>query len=95
MLPSKGIANVNYYAFTARPKAKTIELFGHLPNPELPAYKQNKPEAFLSQIPARLTEVFITGNLTNKDMVNYAYTTRDKLAENSAVIMQIATNICD
>ncbi|WP_445946286.1 type I restriction endonuclease subunit R [Shewanella sp.] len=42
----QGSANLNYYAFTATPKAKTIELFGRLPNPALPASKQNKPEAY-------------------------------------------------
>jgi len=46
LLPRKGSANFKHYAFTARPKAKTIELFGRLPNPELPVYKQNKPKAF-------------------------------------------------
>ena len=56
---------------------------------------RNKQEEFLSQIPARLNEVFTTGNLTNKDMINYAYTARDKLTENSAVMTQIATTICD
>jgi type I restriction enzyme R subunit len=37
---------ISYYAFTATPKAKTLELFGHLPNPELPPSATNKPVAF-------------------------------------------------
>lgn len=41
-----GSANLNYYAFTATPKPKTLELFGRLPKPELPPSKQNKPEAY-------------------------------------------------
>ncbi|MDE1336085.1 type I restriction endonuclease subunit R [Vibrio aestuarianus] len=42
----RGSANLNYYAFTATPKPKTMELFGRLPNPELAPSKQNKPEAY-------------------------------------------------
>ncbi|MCC1498215.1 type I restriction endonuclease, partial [Alcanivorax sp. 1008] len=37
---------ISYYAFTATPKAKTLELFGRPPNPELPPSADNKPEAF-------------------------------------------------
>ena len=35
----KGSNNLNYYAFTATPKAKTLELFGRRPNPLEPASK--------------------------------------------------------
>jgi type I restriction enzyme R subunit len=37
---------ISYYAFTATPKAKTIELFGRIPDPSLPRGEDNKPEAF-------------------------------------------------
>lgn len=37
---------ISYYAFTATPKAKTLELFGRPPNPNLPPSADNKPEAF-------------------------------------------------
>lgn len=37
---------ISYYAFTATPKAKTIELFGREPDPSLPRGEDNKPEAF-------------------------------------------------
>jgi len=37
---------VTYVAFTATPKAKTIELFGRRPNPDQPASETNKPAAF-------------------------------------------------
>ncbi|WP_192034962.1 DEAD/DEAH box helicase family protein [Halomonas sp. YLGW01] len=37
---------ISYYAFTATPKAKTLELFGRAPDPELPANSDNKPEPF-------------------------------------------------
>ncbi|MBU1668601.1 DEAD/DEAH box helicase family protein [bacterium] len=38
--------NLSYYAFTATPKAKTLEMFGTLPNPNEPALATNKPKAF-------------------------------------------------
>ena len=37
---------ISYFAFTATPKAKTLELFGRPPDPSLPASENNKPEAF-------------------------------------------------
>ena len=56
-----------------------------------PALK-NKQEEFLSQIISRLNELFITDHLTEKDLVNYAYTIRDKVSENALVMKQIANN---
>ena len=38
--------NLSYFAFTATPKAKTLELFGRRPQPELPASPDNLPGAF-------------------------------------------------
>jgi type I restriction enzyme R subunit len=49
-------------------------------------------EEFLSQIINRLNELFITDQLTHKDLVNYAYTIRDKVRENKLVMTQIANN---
>ena len=37
---------ITYVAFTATPKAKTLELFGRRPNPDMPAGPGNLPEAF-------------------------------------------------
>jgi type I restriction enzyme R subunit len=37
---------ISYYAFTATPKSKTLELFGRPPNPALPPSADNKPEPF-------------------------------------------------
>lgn len=37
---------ISWFAFTATPKPKTIELFGRLPKPELPPSKENIPEPF-------------------------------------------------
>ena len=53
---------------------------------------RGKKEEFLSQIIERLNELFITDQLTENDMVNYAYTVRDKLSENIQVMQQIANN---
>ena len=38
--------NLSYFAFTATPKSKTLELFGRLPQPQLPPSADNKPAAF-------------------------------------------------
>ncbi|ADT87855.1 type I restriction endonuclease subunit R [Vibrio furnissii] len=56
------------------------------------AKPKDKKEEFLSHIIDRLNEVFITDNLTDKDMINYAFTVRDKLTENQTVMSQIANN---
>ncbi|PHS69374.1 MAG: restriction endonuclease subunit R [Methylophaga sp.] len=56
------------------------------------AKAKDKKEEFLSQIINRLNELFITDELTDKDMVNYAYTIRDKISENKLVMSQIANN---
>ena len=39
-------AGITYVAFTATPKAKTLELFGRRPNPALPASADNLPAPF-------------------------------------------------
>jgi type I restriction enzyme, R subunit len=39
-----------------------------------------------------LNELFITDELTDKDLVNYAYTIRDKVRENELVMIQLANN---
>jgi type I restriction enzyme R subunit len=49
-------------------------------------------EEFLSQIISRLNETFVADQLTDKDMVNYAYTIRDKVGENRMVMQQIENN---
>ncbi|CAH1569332.1 Type I restriction-modification system, restriction subunit R [Vibrio owensii] len=56
------------------------------------AKPKDKKEEFLSHIIERLNEVFVTDNLTDKDMINYAFTVRDKLTENETVMNQIANN---
>jgi len=56
------------------------------------AKAKDKKEELLSQIIASLNEIFLTDELTDKDMVNYAYTIRDKVRENKQVMNQIANN---
>jgi type I restriction enzyme R subunit len=56
------------------------------------ATAKDKKEEFLSQLINRLNELFITDHLTNKDMVNYAHTIRDKVSENGLVMQQINNN---
>jgi len=57
---------ISYYAFTATPKAKTLELFGRPANPTLPASSTNKPEAFhLYSMRQAIEEGFILDVLRN------------------------------
>ncbi|MCF7991437.1 MAG: DEAD/DEAH box helicase family protein [Thiohalocapsa sp.] len=53
---------------------------------------RNKEDAWLSQIISRLNELFVTDGLTDKDLINYARTIRDKVRENQRVMHQIANN---
>ncbi|TDB04425.1 type I restriction endonuclease subunit R [Halomonas marinisediminis] len=68
---------ISYYAFTATPKAKTLELFGRPPDPDLPAGADNKPEPFhLYSMRQAIEEGFILDVLTNY----VTYSTAWKLA---------------
>lgn len=59
------------------------------------AKARDPKEEFLSQIISRLNELFITDHLTDKDLVNYANTIRDKVRENKLVMNQIANNTAE
>jgi type I restriction enzyme R subunit len=59
------------------------------------AKAKDKKEEFLSQILARLNELFSTDGLTDKDLINYAHTIRDKVSENKNVMNQIQNNTPD
>ena len=59
------------------------------------AKAKDKKEEFLSQILSKLNELFITDNLSDGDLINYAYTVRDKLAENDTVMKQIENNTAE
>jgi type I restriction enzyme R subunit len=56
------------------------------------ATAKDKKEELLSQLISKLNELFITDNLTENDMVNYAYTVRDKVSENALVMEQLKNN---
>ena len=63
------------------------------PSSELGTGKaKDKEELFLSAIIEKLNELFDTDNLTSNDMINYAYTLRDKILENKKVMEQIKNN---
>jgi type I restriction enzyme R subunit len=53
---------------------------------------RDKEEAWLSQIITRLNDMFITDGFTDNDLINWAYSIRDKISENETVVYQIANN---
>ena len=59
------------------------------------AKAKDKKEEFLSQIVARLNELFITDNLTDGDMINFLHTTTSKVAENATVMKQVKNNTAE
>ena len=59
------------------------------------AKAKDKKEEFLSQIVAKLNDLFVTDNLSDGDLINYAYTVRDKLVENDTVMKQIENNTAE
>jgi type I restriction enzyme R subunit len=62
----KPTERISYYAFTATPKAKTLELFGRPPEPEQPPSADNKPEPFhLYSMRQAIEEGFILDVLKN------------------------------
>jgi len=68
---------ISYYAFTATPKAKTLELFGRPPDASLPPSVDNKPEPFhLYSMRQAIEENFILDVLQNY----VTYSTAWKLA---------------
>ncbi|MBS7821515.1 type I restriction endonuclease subunit R [Wohlfahrtiimonas chitiniclastica] len=72
--------NLSYYAFTATPKTKTLELFGRVPNPALPPSKDNKPEAFhVYSMRQAIEEGFILDVLKNYTNYKVIYQLRQKL----------------
>ncbi|MCF6314073.1 MAG: DEAD/DEAH box helicase family protein [Verrucomicrobiales bacterium] len=84
MVASRRVSNnLSYFAFTATPKPKTLELFGRLPNPDEAPSKTNKPEAFhVYSMRQAIEEGFILDVL--KNYTNY------KVAYNLALKVQAA-----
>lgn len=72
--------NLSYFAFTATPKPKTLELFGRLANPALPPSKQNKPEAYhVYSMRQAIEEGFILDVLRNYTNYKVAYQLAQKI----------------
>lgn len=77
----RGSSNLSYYAFTATPKSKTVELFGRLPHPNDPPSKDNKPEAFhVYSMRQAIEEGFILDVLKNYTSYKVAYNLAQKVA---------------
>ncbi|MFA6903190.1 MAG: type I restriction endonuclease [Gallionellaceae bacterium] len=65
---------ITYVAFTATPKAKTLELFGRRPNPSLPAGPDNLPAPFhVYSMRQAIEEGFILDVLKNYTPYSLAY----------------------
>ena len=80
--------NLSYFAFTATPKSKTLELFGRLPKPDEISSKTNKPRAYhVYSMRQAIEEGFILDVL--KNYTNY------KVAYNLALKMQEADKTVD
>ncbi len=78
----KGTTNLSYYAFTATPKSKTLELFGRVPKPDQPANKRdNKPKAFhVYSMRQAIEEGYILDVLQNYTSYKVAYNLAQKIA---------------
>jgi type I restriction enzyme R subunit len=69
-----GSAGITYVAFTATPKAKTLELFGRRPNPEEPAGPGNLPVPFhVYSMRQAIEEEFILDVLENYTSYKLAF----------------------
>lgn len=67
-------AGITYVAFTATPKAKTLELFGRCPNPALPAGPENLPAPFhVYSMRQAIEEGFILDVLKNYTPYSLAF----------------------
>ncbi|MDO9012218.1 MAG: type I restriction endonuclease [Gallionella sp.] len=74
-------AGITYVAFTATPKAKTLELFGRRPNPALPASDSNLPAPFhVYSMRQAIEEGFILDVLKNYTPYKLAFKLANGLA---------------
>ena len=72
--------NLSYYAFTATPKSKTLELFGRLPHPDEPPSKTNRPEPFhVYSMRQAIEEGYILDVLKNYTNYKVAYNLAQKV----------------
>lgn len=66
--------NISFFAFTATPKAKTMEMFGTRPNPDQDASDENKPVPFHTySMQQAIEEGFIIDVLRNYTTYDVAY----------------------
>lgn len=71
---NEGEAGITYVAFTATPKAKTLELFGRRPQPQLPAGPENLPAPFhVYSMRQAIEEGFILDVLKNYTSYKLAF----------------------
>lgn len=57
-----------------------------------PQKPKTRKTNFSRKIIELINEVFLTDDLTNDDLVNYAYTVRDKVCEKTRVVNQYKSN---
>ncbi len=75
----QGPSNLSYYAFTATPKSKTLELFGRLPKPDEPP---SKPAAFhVNSMRQAIEENYILDVLKNYTNYKVAHQLALKVAK--------------
>lgn len=74
--------NLSYFAFTATPKTKTLELFGRLPKPDEPPSKTNLPVPYhVYSMQQAIEEGFILDVLKNYTSYSVAYNLALKIQE--------------
>ena len=79
--------NLSYYAFTATPKSKTLELFGRLADPDEPPSETNKPRAFhVYSMRQAIEEGYILDVLKNYTSYKVAYQLAQKAAAGDAEV---------
>ncbi len=72
--------NLSYYAFTATPKSKTLELFGRVPNPDEPPSSNNLPQPFhVYSMRQAIEERYILDVLRNYTSYKVAYNLAQKV----------------
>jgi type I restriction enzyme R subunit len=88
MVSSRRVStNLSYFAFTATPKPKTLELFGRLPKPDEAPSKENKPEAFhVYSMRQAIEEGFILDVLKNYTNYKVAYNLALKVQANDSEV---------
>ena len=82
----RGSKNISYFAFTATPKPRTLELFGRRPDPSRPPDADNLPVAFhVYSMRQAIEEGYILDVLRNYTTYGTAY----KIAQQSAVDVEV------